>query len=303
MKSAKELFRVSEKDKVNLKLNLIKARQDQMFEKLINELDANDDLLMDYTSSLQDAVEERKHCLHCPGLTNCPNKIKGYLYTPSKEENTIVFSYVACPLEQSYLQNHDYEKYVTFFDIPKNLKEASIKNIYVDDKKRLPVIKYIKDFMVKYLKGEEVKGLYLYGSFGSGKTYLVTALFNELAKKNVTSAIVYYPEFLQKLRSSFQTDFDEKLNYIKNVPLLLLDDIGAENVTSWSRDEILAILLRHRMENDLPTFFTSNCSLDQLEEHLSRSTNGVEKLKAARLMERVKYLTTPMELTTTNRRN
>ncbi|MEG0994840.1 MAG: primosomal protein DnaI, partial [Bacilli bacterium] len=128
-------------------------------------------------------------------------------------------------------------------------------------------------------------------------------MFNELDKKNIQSAICYYPEFLRKIKSSFQDDFNSKIEYIKNVPLLLLDDIGAENVTSWSRDEILATILQYRMESNLPTFFTSNCTLKQLEEHFSKSSSGIEELKAGRLIERIKYLTNQMELTTFNRRN
>jgi len=48
------------------------------------------------------------------------------------------------------------------------------------------------------------KGLYLTGSFGSGKTYLITALFNEMAKKGIKSALIYYPELLRSLKASFK---------------------------------------------------------------------------------------------------
>src|SRR5699024_6484419 len=107
------------------------------------------------------------------------------------------------------------------------------------------------------------------------KTYLIAALFNELAKKEVKSAIVYFPEFLRTLKVSFQKSenaeatFGEKYEYIKSIPLLLIDDIGAENVTSWGRDEILGTLLQYRMNENLPTFFTSNLNINELENHLA----------------------------------
>ena len=50
----------------------------------------------------------------------------------------------------------------------------------------------------------------LCGPNGTGKTYLIAALFNELAKKDVRSAIIYVPEFLRVLKSSFGEDFEEK---------------------------------------------------------------------------------------------
>ena len=167
----------------------------------------------------------------------------------------------------------------------------------------MPIFKYFKEFIDDYLNKKQVKGLYLSGSFGSGKTYLIAALFNELAKKDISSALVYYPELLRTLKSSFQTDYEEKFNYIKTVPLLLIDDIGAENTTSWSRDEVLGPILQYRMEEELPTFFTSNLTLKELEANLSTTSDGVSKVKAKRIVERIKQLTTSLELVSKNRRN
>ena len=84
--------------------------------------------------------------------------------------------------------------------------------------------------------------------------------------------------------------------------MLLLDDIGAENCSNWSRDEILGPILQYRMENNLPTFFTSNLTLDELEKALSITSSGVDKLKARRIIERIKQLTITLELVSKNRR-
>jgi len=72
---------------------------------------------------------------------------------------------------------------------------------------------------------------------------------------------------------------------------LLIDDIGAENVTPWSRDEILGPILQYRMEEGLPTFFTSNLTLEELEVNLSSTKSGNDLLKARRIIERIKQLT------------
>ena len=82
----------------------------------------------------------------------------------------------------------------------------------------------------------------------------------------------------------------------------LLDDIGAENVSSFNRDEVLGPILQYRMEEGLPTFFTSNLTLEELEENLSLTTSGSDKVKARRIIERIKQLTKQMELVSKNRR-
>ena len=185
-----------------------------------------------------------------------------------------------------------YQKNIYTFSIPKELTRASMRDIHIDDKNRIEVIKWIKEFIDDYKQGVSRKGLYLTGNFGCGKTYLLTAMLNELAKSNHKVAIVYFPEFLRKLKSSFSSDgdFQDSYDLIKNVELLLIDDIGAETTTSWSRDEILGTILQHRMEEGLTTFFTSNFNIEELEDHLSVSKSGVEKVKAKRIIERIKQL-------------
>ena len=97
-------------------------------------------------------------------------------------------------------------------------------------------------------------------------------------------------------------NFKEKYESVKSVPLLLIDDIGAENITQWNRDEILCPLLQYRMDNNLTTFFTSNLTLEQLEEHLGSSKAGVEAVKAARVIARIKQLTDSKEMISKNLR-
>ena len=131
-------------------------------------------------------------------------------------------------------------------------------------------------------------------------------MFNELAKSNIKSAIVFWPEYLRNLKASFnspvKSEFSQKYNYLKKVPLLLIDDIGAESTTPWSRDEILCPLLQYRMDEKLPTFFTSNLDLKNLETHLSITSSGIEEIKAGRIISRIKQLTEVKEMVSENLR-
>lgn len=292
-----------EKNDIELINSYQEAKNDSEFKDYLESLPIEEETLMKYTSSLEDAFQEYKNCKKCKGRAYCKNEVKGYCYTPSKEKDIIQFSYVACKWEQRALKENAYKENLELFDMPKDIKDASLKDVYTDDKARLPIIRYFKEFRDQYQKKESPKGIYLTGSFGSGKTYLIAALLNEMAKKNVSCALVYYPEFLRSLKASFQTDYSEKFDYIKNSPVLLLDDIGAENESNWSRDEVLGPILQYRMQNHLPTFFTSNLTLEELETSLATTSSGVDKVKARRIIERIKQLTIPMELIGKNRRN
>ena len=296
MKSIQELIKLSSEEINLLKQNYIKKLDNRDFRELVSILNTSDEILMRYTSQLEDSSIEFSHCRGCKGLENCKNKIKGYMYTPRLDDEKIIFSYVACSYQQKKDLDTKYQENVYLFEVPKKVKEASLKDLYKNDKNRVEFMKYVKTFIGELISKKNPKGVYLHGSYGTGKTYLIAALFNELAKKNIKSAIIYVPEFLRVLKSSFGTDFEEKYDYIKRVPLLLLDDIGAEYLTPWARDEILGTILQYRMDEDLPTFFTSNLNLKQLEEHFSMTSNGKEEIKARRIIERIKDLTNDFEL-------
>lgn len=291
----------------NLKTNkdlLIKeyneAKKDAAFKHIIDSLDLNDEELMKYTSKLKQAAKELsnskkdKNCLL--------NEIPGFIYTPYLVDGVLNFTYKACDAKEQELKDLDYIKNGYRFEVSKNIRNAKMSDIYTDDDNRVELIKWVTRFIKEYKKGETFKGLYLSGNFGSGKSYIVSAMINELVKDGFTAALVYYPEFLRILKSSFKTDFDEQFDYARKVDLLLLDDIGAENLTSWSRDEILGPILQYRMDNKLATFFTSNLSIEELEVHLSEGKESIDKLKAKRIIERIRFLTEDLKLISKNQR-
>lgn len=273
---------------------------DNTFEKVVSKIKLPKEQLIKYTSLIKDSCSELKSCENCPNIMECKNTVTGHVYYPSVEHDTLVFSYVPCKYKKKLDKENMYQKNVVLMDMPKEILSASMKNIYTDDKNRLETIKWLTTFIKKYEIGEKCKGLYLTGNFGCGKTYLVAACFNEMAKKGARVAVVYYPEFLRELKENFD-EFSYNFNRVKKADLLLLDDIGAETVTSWNRDEILGTILQYRMQEGLPTFFTSNLTIKELENHLI-GNDSEGKVKARRIIERIKYLTDNIVMIAENRR-
>lgn len=274
-----------------LERNFDECLKNEEFNILIEKLRLPKKDLIKYTSTLEECANNYSHCLGCKNILECPYEIKGYAYLPKVIDGKLEFSYQPCKYRKRLDAKNRHLNNIYLFDIPKEIKEASIDKIYMKDANRVEVIEWIHKFINNYKDGNKLKGLYLNGNFGCGKTYLIAAMFNELAKDGVKSAIIYWPEFLRDLKSSFGGDFKDKFELIKKVKLLLIDDIGAESTTSWGRDEILGPILQYRMQEELPTFFTSNLDIKSLEEHLSVSKDGVEIIKAKRIIERINQLT------------
>lgn len=281
--------------------------KDEGFKKLVNSLDLPSEDLMKYTSKLEESANELKNCKNCKSLHECKNRCTGYVFFPSVYLNRVRFDEVACKYMKEKLKDEEYS--CTYYEMPDALKKASMKEIDTSDGKRVETIKWLKNFYDTYQDDPHQKGLYLTGSFGCGKTYLICAMLNELSKKGVDIIVVYYPELLRSLKETFslkeknlESDFGTRMNRLKKCSILFIDDIGAESVTPWARDEILATILQYRMDASLPTFFTSNLNLDELEMHLSNTKGEVDKVKARRLIERIKQLTITLELISKNRR-
>lgn len=287
-------------DECGLKKEYLESLKDKSFEDYVRTIHLPHEVLMKYTQRLVECNKERNNCLNCKGLKYCKNEIYGSSLKERLENNNLIFEYVNCRYKTKELKEDNKNVYV--FDIPKEIKNAKMKDIYLDDANRKQVITWLSKFIKEYDVNKKVKGLYLNGNFGCGKTYMIAATLNELSKKGIKSAIVYWPEFLRSLKESFDDDFKERFNYIKKINILLIDDIGAENVTPWGRDEILGTILQYRMENGLTTFFTSNLTYDELETVLSLSKGKIEELKATRIMERIKNLSINMSLIGENRR-
>ena len=289
---------ISKDSKLSLKQNFIKQLEDNRFKNIISMFKIDEELGSKYTSLLMDSAIEIENCKNCKHLCECKNEIKGHCLVPNINKNTINFSYDIC----RYSYNEKYRDNLVVFDVPQAIKSASLKDIYTNDKNRITIIKEIKEFITCYKNKEKCKGIYLYGSFGSGKTYLIAALFNELAKSNVKSIIVHVPELLRDLKDSFSGNYSEKFNTLKKTSLLLLDDIGAEYLTAWGRDEVLEPILQYRMDEGLPTFFTSNFTMEELEKHFSCTNNSIDKVKAKRIIERIRQLSSSVELISKNLR-
>ncbi|MBM6617508.1 primosomal protein DnaI [Bacillus suaedaesalsae] len=250
---------------------------------------------------------QSKECANCPSLSECVNMVPGYHpQLVLKNKQSIELDYQQCPSKVlAEIQKEKKNKIKSVY-IPSNLLNATFMDIYEDDEYRYQIKQQIWSFLKSYKSNKNTKGFYIHGGFGVGKTYILCAIANELAEENTESMIMYFPEFIRELKSVMSNEgaFNNKLEAAKKVPVLMFDDIGAESMTSWMRDEILGPILQYRMLEKLPTFFTSNLNLDELLRHYTYSQKGEEEgIKAKRILERVKFLTEEIELVDINRRN
>lgn len=106
----------------------------------------------------------------------------------------------------------------------------------------------------------------LRGNTGSGKTHLAIAILKIQASNN--SRFVTVPDLLLKIRSSFnggpETE-DEIIREFSSIPILVLDDLGAEKTSEFAITT-LYIILDRRIRDCRKTIITTNLSQVDIEE-------------------------------------
>ena len=109
--------------------------------------------------------------------------------------------------------------------------------------------------------------LLMMGRYGSGKTHLVAAIANYAIESGVSTLFLTVPDLLDWLRyaySGVDMSFEERFEEIREIPLLIMDDFGTQNATSWAQEKIFQIL-NYRYINRLPTVVTSNMMIGDFE--------------------------------------
>lgn len=188
-------------------------------------------------------------------------------------------------------------------DLPASLKSASLID-YDRTNERADALTKAVATTVAVKEKQPTKGLYLSGDFGVGKTYLLAGVATELTKLNQNVILVHMPTFIADLAKSFKENTTSSMiDKMKEVDVLMLDDIGAENLSQWSRDDVLGVILQYRMENQLLTYFSSNFKMRDLEPHFVETKTGIEPVKAKRLMERIYALSEEVVVGGQNRRH
>jgi len=258
------------------------------------------EMIHHHLSKLNEFIEQTAHCEKCVDYSACSNMMHGFRPELQLDRGQIELHYLPCEKEIVAENKRKIQRLIHTVNAPLEIRQAKLTELDAGAEGRELAVKKILQHAQEATNCER-KGLYFHGPFGTGKTFLLGVLANKFAEQGIASYIVYWPDFLRELKGSFENNTaNQKVNSLREVSVLMIDDIGAEAMSPWVRDEVLGTILQYRMQQKLPTYFTSNFNFAELEQHL---TGGQEAAKARRLMERIKFLAEPVEVAGENRRN
>lgn len=225
--------------------------------------------------------QTEKHLGKCEG---CEKEVyQHYILYESGREVNREFGCICEKIKEAskeYLENKmkDYERYSVIADEYKTKTVEEYKPRNESQKYALGVVKsFIKKRETALEKG---KGMILMGGFGTGKTHLASAIRNVLAEDNKSVLFISFPDYLDIVKQGFGNNGQADQRYAqksyktqelaKNADLLILDDIGANNMTAWSKEQLF-MLINARIGKS--TITTTNLTIEdfQRDEQMYRS--------------------------------
>jgi DNA replication protein DnaC len=105
------------------------------------------------------------------------------------------------------------------------------------------------------------------GGYGVGKTHLAAAIANFAVGIGVPTLFLTVPDLLDWLRFAYdspEATFEQRFDEIRNISLLVLDDLGTQNTTPWAQEKLFQVI-NHRYVNHLPTVITTNQQLGDID--------------------------------------
>jgi len=150
-------------------------------------------------------------------------------------------------------------------NIPKAFLKCTVASFETKGSEHLRNIRrQVADYLRYYHDGT---GLFFRGPVGVGKTHLAVAVLKELCRRNIPCSFLDTSGWLEDLKASIaedeELDTHITVEHARRVHVLLLDDLGAERSTEFSRDTIYTVIST-RHQNKLTTLVTTNVEKEQL---------------------------------------
>lgn len=207
--------------------------------------------------------KDKDACLNCTNPLNCKKKGCHLRISLKIDKNKKVsLGYYKCKYQVEIDKLK--EKFV-LCQFDNNIFSYKLKDcLDYFAKERQPLIKNLLEFKNNPI----AKNIFVSGSSETGKSFILSVFSVFLAKLPTTKSIAFVdcPNEFVALERNFQNDinyYEYYIDQLKNVQYLFLDDLGKEFKNSFVVNNVILPILKHRKENNLVTFISSNYIINE----------------------------------------
>ncbi len=299
-------------EKINFKIELDPAileergklikelKKDPLIQQFCQKSGCGLKLVEDYPYRFKKWRDGLNACRQCSDLKNCVQENRGQIYD-LKYNGYLDFVLRDCRFAAKKKEEEAHLSQIVINDMPGRIQTMTLEKLEVDQENADGIAA-----IAAWLEAPNEFGFYIQGPVGIGKSTLAAVACNYFARKKQRVAFVNVPSWVARMKGFFHDPetYQKQIRILQKVDFAVFDDIGAESVTAWVRDELLFPILNERMEEQRMTWFTSNEDWNSLYDHYRFSAKfGEEEMKAVRIMERIKSLSKLLQLSGKNRRN
>lgn len=156
--------------------------------------------------------------------------------------------------------------------IPRRFWNKTFQNFTAKDSLRRRIVDLCQRFCQSFnFEKEFPRGLLMIGQVGCGKSHLAVSILREAIGKGYSGLYYNSPGLLREIRATFSGESgvteDDLFDEINEVDLLVLDDLGAENVSGFVLDR-LYLIINKRYEGCKPIIITTNLELEELRNRM-----------------------------------
>jgi len=310
--------------------NKILEQYKDLFEReFIKELNLTADEKLSNLSIINLIVQEQDACDKLPG-DKCINDTFTHTRLVRDENNKLIITSVPCskhPTMNNWLfddfletdkKNLSMNKFCNLLvdEMWNNLPSDSVLDITLPYSEKLKVLKeqkfysssklsVVNDYLNKAFKilkkdktTNNIRGVYVYGSYGVGKTLMLHTFLNAIQQEGFKCVFAKVSTLSKKLKSNFDKNNvvnEEIIDMYKKCDILVFDDIGVSDVSEWFINQVLFDILDTRYNKKKLTYFTSNFNFYELSNKL-KSVSKLSSVDIGRLIDRIKALTNDTEI-------
>lgn len=229
--------------------------------------------------------------LHC---AKCHVKTQTVIEHPFTGEKRIVYCRCACKTERDLFEERQHQealerkRRICFAET--NMGNWTFAN---DDRKNPKVSDAMKNYADNFPEfKKDGRGILLYGSVGTGKTYLAACVANALIDDDRRVYMTNFSRLINKLHGMFEGK-QEYIDSLNRYELLIIDDLGIEGKTEY-RQEIVYNVIDSRYRSGLPFIITTNLTAEQIKKP--------DDVGYARIYDRILERCFPIEMSGASRR-